>query len=210
MASKQSDGGVQDDHHAIAAHGVTEACCRACASPPPARAPRAVAREPARVYQAKTSVREVAGDDVGERGLFDGEERADFVAAGADDADGAGDDQEEEIVGGGEGESRGGHEHRADDEHAAAADAVGAGGEIERDDDVAGEGEAEDQAGLRFGEAEAHEVKNQNDGQRAVGEQAREAREEQQPAVAAHGAKCGGDEIDHGTAARRNARVDDS
>ena len=132
---------------------------------------------------------------MGERGLFDREEGTDFVAAGADDADGAGDDEEEKVVSGCEGEARGGHEDCADDEHAAAADTIGTRCEIERDDDVAGQGEAENQAGLLFGEAETDEVKNQDDGQGAVGEQAHEAGEEQQPGVAGHGAKGGGDQV---------------
>ena len=61
---------------------------------PPASDPSAVAREPASVYQANTSVRFSFGDDMRERRLLDRQERPDLTAARADDADRAGDHEQ--------------------------------------------------------------------------------------------------------------------
>ena len=77
-----------------------------------------------------------------ERGLFDGEERTDFVAAGTDDTNDSRDDQENEVAGRGERDSSSSHEERAGDQHAPAADAIGARGQVERNDHVADQREA--------------------------------------------------------------------
>ncbi len=68
---------------------------------------------------------------MGERGLLDGEERADLVAAGTDDADRARDHEHEIVARERECSARGRHQRRSDDEHASPPDPIRSGAEPE-------------------------------------------------------------------------------
>ena len=185
-ASTHAERRVQHHHRAVAAHGRHRAPAAARASAcPPASAPSAVANEPASVYQANTSVLRPIGHDVRERRLLDRQKRSDFVAARADDADGAG-------------ERRAARDACVEAKTSPAAAISSAPTisirrrpirsarvvRIQRDDGVADERQRQQQAGLRFAQAEADQIEHQHHRQRAVGEQPDESRGEQQPAIA--------------------------
>ena len=73
----------------------------------------------------------IPGNVLGEGRLFDRQKRADFIAAGADDADGCAQEERHKAGRAGEHGSAQGHEQRAGQEHALAADAVGDHGDPE-------------------------------------------------------------------------------
>jgi hypothetical protein len=138
------------------------------------------------VYQAKTDVRARSGT-ISARRLLDRQERADLLPAGADDADGAGDEEQPDARRRGEDEAGGGHQQRADEERAPAPDAIGAGGEEQRDQRVAGERRRQQQPDVRLAQPEGDQVEDEHDRQPAIGEQADAARGEEQAAVASQG-----------------------
>ena len=70
-------------------------------------------------------------------GLFDGQERADFIATGTDHADGGGDQQPQKILGNGEDDASQKHQQGTDDQHFAPADSIRRGGDPQRDGGVA-------------------------------------------------------------------------
>jgi hypothetical protein len=70
------------------------------------------------------------------------------VAAGTNDTNRAGNDQEKEVMSTGECHSGGRHQHRADNQHAAAAEAIRVRREEERNQDISSQRESEQQAGL--------------------------------------------------------------
>ena len=106
---------------------------------------------------------------------------------------GAGEDEQPEVDGGGKHEPRRGHQQRADDQHPPAAEPIGAGRQEQRHDGVADERQRQQQADLRFGQAEADQIEHQHDRQRAVREQPDESRGEQQPAIAIEMGERAGD-----------------
>ena len=129
------------------------------------------------------------GNDLGECRLLDREKWPHFVATGADDADRPGQDQEQEVARVGEDQAGGDHECGADDQHAPPPDAIGSSGQVEGDDGIPRQRQSQQQAGLGRAEAKAGQIEDQNDGQRAVGEQARHPGQEQQAPVARQGSK---------------------
>ena len=106
----------------------------------------------------------MTGNDLGEHGLLNRQKRPHFAAAGADDANRPGDDQEHEVAGGGERDAGGGHERGTDDEHAPPPDPVGSRGEIKGHDNVPGQREGQQHARLGGAEAEARQIKHQHHG----------------------------------------------
>ena len=131
----------------------------------------------------------VAGEDGGsssrrqqlrERRLFDGEERSHLVARRTDHADG-GRHQQHDIDGRGDKHQAGGEdEQRADDQHAPAAKTIGVGGQPQRDDDIAEQGQRQQQADLEPAQPQLRQVQDQDDGKKAVAEQAQRARREKE------------------------------
>ncbi len=98
-----------------------------------------------------------------ERRLFDREKRAHFVATGTNHTDRTGNYQKNEVARAREGEPRGGHQNGSHDQHAPPSHTVGACREIERDDGIADERQREKNPGLRFAQANADQVENQDD-----------------------------------------------
>jgi hypothetical protein len=120
-----------------------------------------------------------------ERGLLDGEERADLVAGRAQHADGGGDGEERER---GRRRERqpGEHDERGPEhEHAPPPHAIRAGRDEEGDGDVAEEREGEEEADLRLADARRGEVQHEHDGREPVREEAQGARGEEEADVAA-------------------------
>ncbi len=66
-----------------------------------------------------------------ECGLLDRQERPDFIAARADHANRAGENQEEEVARQGEGQACGGHQAGADDERPPPSEPIGVGREVQ-------------------------------------------------------------------------------
>ncbi len=116
-------------------------------------------------------------------GLFDGKERAHLIAAGTDDADGGGDDEEQRVRGQRESDARARHQGGSGDEHFAAPDAIGLGGQDERDGGIAEQGEGKQEAGLLFAQAQAGEVEDEDYRQRPIREQAQKTGGEEQASV---------------------------
>ena len=94
---------------------------------------------------------------------------------------------------GGEGErqARGRHQRRADDQHPPSADAIGARRQVQRDERVADERRREQDPDLGLVEPDAHEIEDEDDRQRAVGEESDESRGEEQPGIPIQYAKDG-------------------
>jgi DNA-binding response OmpR family regulator len=90
----------------------------------------------------------------------------------------------QKLRGGGKHRSGRRHQESAGDQHPPPAEPVGASGEEQRHDGVADERQRQDQADLRFGEADADQIEDQDYRQRAIREQPDEPRREQQPAIA--------------------------
>ena len=86
---QHADPGIdpEDRRGSSPASGRPAWSCRPWTVRPQSRAPKAVASEPVRLYQAKTLRAPLRRHSLGQRRLFDGQERPDLVAAGADDAD---------------------------------------------------------------------------------------------------------------------------
>ena len=140
---------VADDHHAVARRRrVAGRDGQPATTAPPASVPAAVANEPASWYQAKTRGPPPVADELGERRLLDGEERADLVAARADDADRRRDQQHREHRRGDERHAGGEHQDRADDQDPAPPDPVRMGGQPQRDGGVAEERQGQQQPDL--------------------------------------------------------------
>ena len=118
------------------------------------------------------------GNDLRERRLLDRQKRPNLVATWADDADRSGQDQEQDVARVREDQAGGGHESGTDDQHAASPDTIGSRGQVERDDGIPRQRQRQQQAGLGRTQAKAGQIEHQDDGQRTVCEQARDAGEE--------------------------------
>ena len=105
--------------------------------PHPSRAPVAVAKEPARLYQAKVWVRLASGYQLGERRLLDGQEWTDLIAGWADHPNDRRHHQEDEVAGQAEDQPCHDHQQRPDDQHLAPAHPVSRCGEPQRDSRIA-------------------------------------------------------------------------
>jgi hypothetical protein len=136
---------------------------------------RSVAREPARLYQAKTAVRAGAAMIWREGGLLDRLERPDLIAAGADDSHDGSDHQHDELARGGESDARQHHQPRAGCQEQAATIAVGAAGHQERVQGVAQQGQGEQGADMSLIEPKLSQIEDQHERQRAVREHAGDA-----------------------------------
>ncbi len=90
-------------------------------------------------------------NNVGEGDLFDREKRSDFIAARTDEANGAGNDEEEKVAGTRKSQVRGGHENRPDDQHAPPSDTVRSCCQIKRDNDITDQRQRKNEAHLRLG-----------------------------------------------------------
>ena len=93
-------------------------------------------------------------------GLLNRQKRPHFIAAWAYDANGAGENQKQEIMREGESQTGSSHQNGADDEHAPSPNSVGAGGEIKGDDSIPDERQRKQQACLGIAQSEANQVEN--------------------------------------------------
>jgi hypothetical protein len=142
-----------------------------CASQPPARAPAAVAKQPARLYQPKQPGASVIRDQLRQRRLLDGQKRADFAAAGTDNADDRRQGDPHRI--GGEEKDQAGQDHQgcSKQQHILAANPVGHQGHPEGNQDIAGERGGENGPDPGCAQAGGGEIEPENDRNEAVGEQ---------------------------------------
>ena len=92
--------------------------------------------------------------------LFNRQKRPHFIAAWANNANRAGENQKQEIVREGESQTGGGHQNGADDEHAPPPDPVGASSEIKGDDSISEQRQRKKQARLGIAESKANQVEN--------------------------------------------------
>src|SRR6202011_818065 len=118
-----------------------------------------------------------------QRRLFNRQEWPDLIAARADYANRARDDEKEKIVRERERQTGCRHQDRADNQHSPATDAVRSSRQEKRYRDVPGQRQSKKQARLLFAEAQSNQIENQNYGQRAVSEQASKSRDEKKPAI---------------------------
>lgn len=120
---------------------------------------------------------------MGERGLFNRQERTYLVATRTHDSDNSGDDQHQKVPCGSESQTRANHEQGANHQHSAAAYSVRGGCQEQGNDRVSDQREGEKQPSLRLTEPQPSKVERQNHGQRAVCEEADKASQEKQPCV---------------------------
>ena len=113
-----------------------------------------------------------------EGGLLDGEERADLVAARADDTDDCGGHQNRHIARDDKHHAGAQHQQCAEDQGALPAKAIRRGGKPERDARIARESQRKEQTYLRFGQADLDKIKRQNDGKESVTEKTNDTRGE--------------------------------
>ena len=111
-------------------------------------------------------------------GLLIRQKRLHFIAAWADDANGARENQKKEITCAGEGNTGSSHENGANDKHAPSSNPIGASSEIEGDDSIAHQRQREKQTRLGLAQSEANQIENQHYRQRAISEQADESGKE--------------------------------
>ena len=102
-------------------------------------------------------------------------EGAHFIAARTDDADRCREEQHEEIPSHSEEKTCGDHQPGTDREHAAAAISVRVRGQEQRDRCISNERECEQQAGLWLTQSQCLQVKDEDDGDRAIGKKPLEA-----------------------------------
>ena len=99
---------------------------------------------------------------MGKCGLLDREKRPNFIAAWAYDANGAGKNQEQEIVCAGEGYSGSSHQNGTNNKHAPPPDAIGASSEVKGDDSIADKRQGKEQAGLGLAQSQANQIEDQH------------------------------------------------
>ena len=80
--------------------------------------------------------------------MLDREKRSHFIAAGTDDANRAGDDEEEQVAGTRKSQTGGAHENRADHQHASPPDAIRPGCEVQGDNNITDERQRENESHL--------------------------------------------------------------
>jgi len=93
-------------------------------------------------------------------GLLNRQKRPHLIAAWADNANGAGENQKQEIVSERESQTGSSHQNGADKEHAPSPDPVGASGEKKRDDSIPDKRQCKQQASLGIVESDANQVEN--------------------------------------------------
>ena len=103
-----------------------------------------------------------------QRGLLDGKERADLVAARTDDANDGGGHEHEHVARDNENDARAEHEQRANNERALATESIRSCGKPKRDACVARKCEREEQADLLFGQTDLREIQREDDGEKSV------------------------------------------
>jgi hypothetical protein len=93
-------------------------------------------------------------------GLLNRQKRPYFIAAWAYNANGARENQKQEIVSERESQTGSSHQNGADDEHAPSPNPVRASGEIKRDNSIPDERQRKQQACLGIAESKANQVEN--------------------------------------------------
>jgi hypothetical protein len=94
------------------------------------------------------------------RGLLNREKRSHLIAAWAYNANGARENQKQEIVSERESQTGSSHQNGADDEHAPSPNSVGAGSEIKGDNSIPDKRQRKQQACLGIAESKANQVEN--------------------------------------------------
>ena len=165
------------------------------------RAGHAVPGEQARAIAVERQLRE--------GGLLDREEGTDLAPARADHADDRGEDEHPGLAGPEEDETSRRHEEGAEQEHAPAPHAVGAGGDPQGDRGVSEKRGSEEEARRGPVEPDRAQVEHEHDRERAVGEEPRDSRGEQQAHVPHAKAPWSLPSRDHPLAIRVERVVDD-
>src|SRR5258708_1562800 len=110
-----------------------------------------------------------------ERGLLNRQKRPNLIATWTYDPDRPGDDKKQEVVRKGEGKTGAGHEKGPDNEHPPTPNTVRLGCENQGNDRVSQEDQGKEQSDSGFTESNAGQIKDENDGQCAVSEEASES-----------------------------------
>ena len=110
-----------------------------------------------------------------ERGLLNRQKRPNLIATWTHDPDRSGDDKEQEVVRTGEGKTGASHKKGPDNEHSPTPNTVCLGCENQGNDRVSQKDQGKEQSDPRFTESNAGQIKDENDGQRAVSEEAGES-----------------------------------
>src|SRR6266702_565860 len=103
-----------------------------------------------------------------ERGLLNRQKRPNLIGARTYEPDRSGDDKKQEVVRKGEGKTGAGHEKGPDNEHPSTPNTVCLGCENQGDDRVSRENQGKEQSDPGFTESDAGQIKDEDDGQRAV------------------------------------------
>jgi hypothetical protein len=100
--------------------------------------------------------------------------------------------QQPERARAGEEDAGNDHQQCAEQQHAAASGPVGAGRDPKRNRGVPQQRQGQQQANLTFGQTRGCQVQHEHHGNQSVGEEAKDARREQQADVARQGRPCRG------------------
>jgi hypothetical protein len=111
-----------------------------------------------------------------ERGLLNRKKRPDLVATWTYNPDRPGDHKKQEVARKGEGKTGAGHKKGPDNEHPPTPNTIRLGCENQRNDRVPQEYQGEKHSDPRFTKSNAGQIKDENNGQRTVSEEASESR----------------------------------
>jgi hypothetical protein len=122
--------------------------------------------------------------------LFNRKERADFGAAGTDDAHDSGYHQQPELMGQRKKQTRTHHQQGPEHQRPPPPKAIGSGCQPERDRQITGQRQREEQTNLRLRQPDLSQIERQHHGQTAVGDQPQAAGGEEQEDVTAMGRRA--------------------
>ncbi len=110
-----------------------------------------------------------------ERGLLNRQKRSNLVATWTNDSDGSGNHKKQEVTRKGEGKTGAGHKKGPDEEHPPTPNTVRLRRENQGNDRVPQQGQGKEQSDPRFTESNASQIEDENNGHRAVSEEASES-----------------------------------